>query len=195
MAHPRTKRIPMELFRIINDTISRLKYFPVNSKGAAMAAALASQIVSDLPTFRALRRLTLEERQKATIRGEFGYFDPGPLVDPREGRSAAPAEPAHASLTADAVSDLYVQPRPTHVRNLSWAHTYYVRCLELAGLVVKTRGELKEANREITRLREHLRLKDLATEEFKTAWTAREHNSAATVRQLKGTIHLLTQGS
>ncbi len=109
-----------------------------------------------------------------------------------EGRQPAPAEAPRDSLRPDEAADLHVQPRPAHVRNLSWAHKYYVRALELAGLVVKARGELKEARREAELLRVNLRTLDAETRE---AWASREKDTAGTIRQLKATIHLLTKGS
>lgn len=199
MTETKRKKIPMALYAIIQNTVRRMKYFPANSKGAALATELAASIISDLHTFRALQRLTLEEREKSkrTWPDLYGgpQYDPGSLVDPREGRSAASAEPAHASLTPDESSDLHVQPRPKHVRNLSWAHKYYVRCLELAGLVVKARGELKEALRMI----EKQAVWQRAQYEEKLAGIqvqAKERLALQDeIRQLKLTIHLLTQGS
>lgn len=105
-----------------------------------------------------------------------------------EGRQAAPAEPPHASLRPEEASDLHVQERPKHVRNLSWAHKYYVRALELAALCILARGELKASIQSETTLR---RWQQQDREHFgKLLAKLQDEN-----RQLKATIHLLTKGS
>lgn len=74
--------------------VRKRKRFPKGTAGEAVAVMLACEITKDFHTFRALRRLTEEERNRSKMLLHGSNYDGGPLVSPLLDRySASYAKP------------------------------------------------------------------------------------------------------